>query len=80
MRTGDIIMARNQKSYDNEFKAQAVAGIASNLRFGLSSIDDYELKLSDFLKTDGATYGTSLSLFPYFKDFKNQYRISQVHN
>lgn len=38
----------------------SVAGIASNLRYGRISPEEYELKLSDFLKDDGSSYGTQI--------------------
>lgn len=52
-----------------------VANIASDLRYGKISPQDYKLKLSDFLKEDGNSYGTqivfctekSLSCIEYIK-------------
>lgn len=38
----------------------SVAGIASDLRFGRINLEEYELKLSDFLKSDGSSYGTQI--------------------
>ncbi len=53
----------------------SVANIASDLRYGKISPQDYELNLADFLKEDGSSYGTqivfctqrSLSCIEYIK-------------
>ena len=38
----------------------SVAGIASDLRYGKLSPEEYELSLSDFLKGDNSSYGTQI--------------------
>lgn len=37
-----------------------VANIASDLRYGRVSTENYKLKLADFLKEDGSSYGTQI--------------------